>query len=207
MGSDKVVWLEGQIPAFGTRAVDVGATLPGLAWPLDDETFARFAATLPSPPVAEGEGRFGERARLVEGPFRAAWIAWRCAEVARFHARLAAAVAAVDPRWPLHIVPTTLFAVGDPAGAGQAVEGEAADDRVRLAGYDPAAMHALPEADRVVYVWPRVHAPADGVWERAVVATANRSAAVSRAAAASRRRPYQPRLGAIPFAKSSCAKM
>ena len=162
--------------------------LPGLAWPLDDETFARFAATLPSPPVAEGEGRFGERARLVEGPFRAAWIAWRCAEVARFHARLAAAVAAVDPRWPLHIVPTTLFAVGDPAGAGQAVEGEAADDRVRLAGYDPAAMHALPEADRVVYVWPRVHAPADGVWERAVVATANRSAAVSRAAAASRRR-------------------
>ena len=162
--------------------------LPGLAWSLDDDTFTRFAATLPSPPVTEGEGRFAERARLVEGPFHDAWIAWRCAEVARFHARLAAAVAAVDSRWPLHIVPTTLFAVGDPAASSLATDSEAADDRVRLAGYDPTAMHALPGADRVVYVWPRVHATADGVRERAVLETANRSAAVARAAAASRRR-------------------
>jgi len=162
--------------------------LPGLAWPLDDDTFARFAATLPAPPVTEGEGRFAERARLVEGPFREAWIAWRCAEVARFHARLAAAVAAVDARWLLHIVPTTLFAVGESARSAQAVDAEMADDRVRLAGFDPAALHALPEADRVVYVWPRVHAPADGVRERAAMATANRSLAVARAASASRRR-------------------
>ena len=161
--------------------------LPGLAWPLDDDTFARFAATLPSPPVTEGEGRFAERARLVEGPFRDAWIAWRCGEVARFHARLAAAVAAVDARWPLHIVPTTLFTAGEPATPGPA-DGTSADDRVRLAGFDPAALHALPEAGRVVYVWPRVHAPADGVKERAAVAAANRSPAVARAASASRHR-------------------
>ena len=160
--------------------------LPGLAWPLDDDTFARFAATLPTPPAPEGETRFAERARLVEGPFREAWIAWRCAELARFHARLAAAVAAVDPRWSLHIVPSTLFTVGEPEEPG--LSPEAADDRVRLAGFDPAAMQSLPEAGRVVYVWPRVHAPADGVRERAAVMLANRSSAVARAAGASRRK-------------------
>jgi hypothetical protein len=160
--------------------------LPGLAWPLDDDTFARFAATLPSPPAAEGETRFAERARLVEGPFREAWIAWRCAELARFHARLAAAVAAIDPRWSLHVVPSTLFTGGEPAEPG--LPPDAADDRVRLAGFDPAAMQSLPEAGRVVYVWPRVHAPTDRVRERAAVMLANRSAAVARAAAASRRK-------------------
>jgi len=161
--------------------------LPGLAWPLDDDTFARFTATLPSPPAAEGETRFAERARLVEGPFREAWIAWKCAELARFHARLAAAVAAVDSRWSLHIVPSTLFTVGEPVEPGPPPDA-AADDRVRLAGFDPAAMQSLPEAGRVVYVWPRVHAPADGVRERAAVLLANRSSAVARAAMASRRK-------------------
>jgi len=161
--------------------------LPGLAWPLDDETFARFAATLPSPPAAEGETRFAERARLVEGPFREAWIAWRCGELARFHARVAAAVAAIDPRWSLHIVPSTLFTVGEAAEPGLPPDA-AADDRVRLAGLDPVAMQSLPEVGRVVYVWPRVHAAADGVRERAAVMLANRSTAVARAAAASRRK-------------------
>ena len=161
--------------------------LPGLAWPLDDETFARFTATLPAPPVTEGEGRFAERARLVEGPFRDAWIAWRCTEMARFHARLAVAVAKVDARWPLHVVPTTLFACDDGSGTIRGlVEGEG-DDRVRLAGLDPGALEPLPEAGRVLYVWPHVHMATDDMRDRAVVAAANRSAALVRAAASHRR--------------------
>lgn len=160
--------------------------LPGVAWPLDDDTFGRFADTLPSPPAPVGEGRFAERARLVEGPFREQWIAWRCGEMARFHARLAAAVAAVDDRWPLHVVPTTLFV--DTDAAGPAADGTSDDDRVRVAGLDPAAVRPVPAAERVVYCWPRVQPPADGVRERAIVNAANRSPAVGRAAAAAARR-------------------
>jgi hypothetical protein len=157
--------------------------LPGLAWPLDDDTFSRFAATLPSPPVAEGESRFAERARLVEGPFREAWIAWRCGEIARFHARLAESIAAVDARWSLHVVPTTLFARDDPAGVKQASASDSDPDRVRTFGLDPASLRSLPAADRVVYAWPWVHAAASGVREQAAIAAANRHPAVARAAA------------------------
>ena len=186
-----VVEMAGRVrgsPSVGGVAVvlphDGWLHLPGLCWPLDDDTFARFAATLPAPPATEGETRFGDRARLVEGPLREAWLGWRGGEIARFHARLAAAVAAVDDRWSLYVVPTTLFAEGSLAASLRSgVAGaDPHEDPVRLAGLDPGATRSLPAADRLVYVWPQVHSPSDGLRERAVVAAASRLPAVARAA-------------------------
>ncbi len=153
--------------------------LPGLVCGLDDGTFARFATGIPSPPVTEGEGRFAERARLVEGPLREAWVAWRCAEVARFHARLAEAVAAVDARLSLVVVPTMPFLGRDAPGD---------DDPVRWAGFDPRAVRNQPGSERVVYAWPIVHAASDGIRDRAIIAAANRSATLAAASAASLRK-------------------
>ncbi len=164
--------------------------LPGVAWGLDDATFARFAAALPEPlAVVEGDARFVERARLVEGPLREQWLAWRCGEVAAFHGRLALALAAVDARWSLHLVPTSLFAVGGLAEAF--VPTLARDvpemDVARIAGFDPAAVPAAA-ADRIVFVSPVLHATGLGLRDTATAAAANRSASLARAAAVARRR-------------------
>ena len=164
--------------------------LPGLAWGLDDATFGRFLATLESPPPPpEGDGRFADRARLVEGPLRDRWIAWRCHEVAGFHGRLAAAIATVDAGWSLYLVPTTLFADGDLAVAHQPslMTATAADDSVRIAGIDRAAATS-PSAGSVVFVTPHVHSAEGDIRERARRSSANRSIAVARAAGGAARR-------------------
>lgn len=164
--------------------------LPAVAAGLDDATFARFTATLPEPTDPQsGPERFAARRRLVEGPLRSAWVAWRCREVAAFHGRLAAAVAAIDGRWSLHVVPTTLFAARIAALAGGG--GEVADDRladlVRELGLDPTA---LPEAaaGRVVFGAPHVAGSAGSLRERVASTAANRAPAVAAAALAARRR-------------------
>jgi hypothetical protein len=157
--------------------------LPGIAWGLDDATFARFAAGLPAPPsLPADDSRFAERGRLVEGTLRDAWLAWRCREVAAFHARLAVAVAATDPRRGVYVVPTTLFTTGALAAALQPAFGGPAEanDVVRMAGLDPAAPPA-PGA-RVVFVAPQVHAGGATLRERATCVAANRAVAVAAAA-------------------------
>lgn len=183
----------------GQRAVDGVALLmphdgwlhfPGIAWALDDATFSRFAATLAAPPVVvEGDGRFAERGRLVEGPLLKPWIAWRCGEVAAFHSRLAARLARLDDRFGLHVVPTTLFTKGDLAAAFRAnlvaAGGEA--DIVRIAGLDPAAI-AADVQERVVFVTPHVHRVGGGLREIAACGEANRSAGLASLAAVARRR-------------------
>ena len=183
----------------GSSAVDGVAVMlphdgwlhfPGLAWGLDDTTFARFLATLETPPPSpEGDGRFADRARLVEGPLRDRWMAWRCAEVGTFHGKLAAAVAAIDARWSLYLVPTTLFAEGDLAAFYQPslVTAADADDPVRIAGID-MAVGGSPAAGNVVFVTPHVHSAAGGIREQARRSSANRSAALARAARAAARR-------------------
>ena len=40
MGNEGIVWLEREIPAFGSYALDVNALLPGLAWPAQIEVQA-----------------------------------------------------------------------------------------------------------------------------------------------------------------------
>lgn len=164
--------------------------LPGVAWGLDDATFARFAATLPAPlAVVEGDARFVERARLVEGPLHEEWLAWRCREVAAFHARLAGALAAIDERWSLHVVPTSLFAIGglSEAFAPTLVRDAHEIDVARIAGFDPAAVPASA-ADRIVFVTPRLHATGLGLRDAAMAKAAGRSPSLTRMAAAAKRR-------------------
>ncbi len=57
MGSDEVVWLEGEIAAFGTRAVDVGALLPNLAWPDQVEVQAGRYFVRPRYEITDAKGR------------------------------------------------------------------------------------------------------------------------------------------------------
>ena len=167
---------------------------PGVAAALDDATFARFVAAfgaelepLARPALGTGDpGRFAARAALVEGPLREPWLAWREAEVAAFHGRLAEIVAAGRPAWSLHVIPTTLFVAG--RFAERFRPHLAADPRdtdvLREAGLAPARITAH---GRIVYVAPFVHAAGDDVGERGVAHQANRSAAlVGGAAGASR---------------------
>jgi hypothetical protein len=179
----------------GQRAVDGIALvlshdgwlhLPGVAWGLDDATFARFArdvgATLPAARAAD---RFAVRAGLVEGPLRERWLEWRAAEIAGFHARLAAVIARHDDRLSLSIVPTTLFSQGElaerfrPLLAATAPTFELAE-----IGLDPGRSTA---DRRVVFVTPWMHG-GRGVGEQARLAAANRAPALLRAAAESARR-------------------
>lgn len=160
--------------------------LPGVAWGLDDATFARFCrdvgAALPPDDAPE---RFASRAALVEGPLRERWLEWRAARVAEFHGRVADTLARSDDRLSLSIVPTTLFAEGEvarrfrPLLTEQAVEFDLAE-----IGLDPARSTAHR---RVVFVTPWVHGGA-GFAEQVRIATANRASAVLRGAATAARR-------------------
>jgi hypothetical protein len=180
----------------GSRAVEGFALLmphdgwlhlPDVASGLDDATFARFVASLPEPhDPQEGEGRFAARARLVEGPLRAAWLAWRCGEVAAFHARLADGLARIDGRWSLHLVPTSLFAESTLA-SDAAAAGDRPRDVVREAGLDPAAI-PREAAGRVVFVAPHVCCPTPDLRDRAACVQANGSSAVAAAALGARHR-------------------
>jgi hypothetical protein len=161
--------------------------LPGTAWGLDDATFARFLADVGGQEPAAGPERFARRAALVEGPLRESWLEWRTAAVARFHARLAAILAEHDPRWSLHVVPTSLFSQGElaerfrPTLAGQ--PGDA--DVLREIGVDPVRITA---DRRIVFVTPHVHSAADLLLDRSLVEGGNRSLAVARAVAGAARR-------------------
>ena len=161
--------------------------LPGVATGLDDATFARFAASLPEPiDVQEGEARFAARARLVEGPLRSPWLTWRCREVAGFHARIAEALAAIDDRWRLHVIPTTLF-IDDPETSDRAGDAVADRDIVRESGLDPAAI-PREVAERVVFVAPHVSCSAGRLRDRAACGAVNCSPALAAATARATRR-------------------
>jgi len=164
--------------------------LPAVAAGLDDATFARFAAALTEPiDPQSGPDRFAARRRLVEGPLRSAWVTWRCREVAAFQGRLAAAVAAVDGRWTLQVIPTTLIAarIAGLADGGGEVADERVADVARELGFDPAALPE-PVAGRIVFVAPHVSSSAAGLRERVAAATANRAPAIAAAAGSARRR-------------------
>ncbi len=191
---DLVAELAGRL--HGEQAIDGIAVLlshhgwmhlPGTAWGLDDATFARFLEDVGGQEPASGSERFTRRAALVEGPLRDAWLDWRTATVARFHARLAAVLATHDPRWSLHVVPTSLFSQGSLAGrfrptlGGQS--GEA--DVLREIGLDPAG---ITRDRRIVFVTPHVHAAADLLLDRSLVENANRSLAIARGVAGAARR-------------------
>ncbi|MFM8414590.1 MAG: hypothetical protein ACKOCX_07690 [Planctomycetota bacterium] len=161
--------------------------LPGTAWALDDATFDRFLAAIGGGEETEGPERFANRARLVMGPLREEWLAWRMGEVAAFHARLADAVAAIDARWPLYVMPTTLFAEGDLAGRFRPQLAEAdTDDLLRETGLVTALPADWPGAGRLVFVSPHVQAVGGSLESGAVLAAAN--ASLPLAGATARRR-------------------
>jgi len=173
--------------------------LPGLAWGLDDATFARFLADVGGAEPPQGEHRFAERARLVTGSLREEWLAWRSAQVAAFHSRLATIVAS-DRGRRLLIVPTTLFMAGDLAGRFRPAAGaNPAGDLLREIGLGPAPS----SRGEIVFVWPQVHAAAVPLADRSTVATANAAAAQAGAAVNGPRgaillaRPVAVRLDAV----------
>ncbi|RLS75910.1 MAG: hypothetical protein DWI03_10470 [Planctomycetota bacterium] len=160
--------------------------LPGLAWGLDDATFARFVAATGGEDTG-GADRHAARARLVEGPLREPWLAWRSAELARFYARLADAIGDIDDRWSVYVTPTTLFAAGDFAVRFRPALGPVPGDGevLREAGLDPVGWR---ECRRIVFVSPHVHGVVGSVADRGSVVAANRSLALARAAVAAPRR-------------------
>ena len=161
--------------------------LPGAAAGLDDATFARFLESVGTREPEAGAERFARRAEMVEGRLRDLWLEWRADVVAAFHARLAAAIVEHDPRLTLHVVPTTLFAVGDLAARFRPRLGTepAAVEVVREAGLDPLRSTGHPQ---VVFASPHVHTAADGLIDTGLVAAANRAPALAEAARAARRR-------------------
>ncbi|MFM8986657.1 MAG: hypothetical protein ACKONH_11515, partial [Planctomycetia bacterium] len=182
--------LRGSGPVEGVAlllAHDGWLHLPGTAAGLDDATFARFLASVGTREPEAGGDRFARRAELVEGRLRDLWLEWRADVVAAFHTRLAAALAEHDPRFVLHVVPTTLFAAGDLAGRFRPRLGveTAAGDVLREAGLDPLRSTAHPQ---VVFATPHVHTAADGLVDRGLVTAANLSPAVAEAARTARRR-------------------
>ena len=160
--------------------------LPGVAWGLDDATFARFCQDVGAAlPTSDAPERFAARAALVEGPLRERWLEWRVARVAEFHGRVADTLARYDDRLSLSIVPTTLFAEGDVAQRFRPLLAELpAEFDLSEIGLDPARSTAHR---RVVFVTPWVHG-GDGFADQVRIATANRAPAVLRGAATSARR-------------------
>ena len=161
--------------------------LPGVAWGLDDVTFARFAAVAGVPPGA-GADRHTQRAAFVTGSGKEAWLAWRNREIGSFYSRLAEIVAAEGDGRTLYVAPTTLLAVGDlstrlrPTLAGSRA---AEADLWREIGVDPATLTA---DERVVFLSPHVHQCGGGLIDRGTSERANRSPSLARGVASARRR-------------------
>ena len=174
--------------------------LPGVAWGLDDATFARFiAATGPKAlaaiEAAESQSekapsepqRCAQRAVLVEGPLREAWLEWRVEIIAAFYARLADVLAEHNPAWNLHVVPTTLLSSGDVAVRFRpTLAAEATDaDVLREIGLDPGR---ITVHGQIIFVTPHVHAATHDLVERSTVDNSNRSLSVLRSVASATRR-------------------
>lgn len=161
--------------------------LPGVAWGLDDVTFARFAAATGVQP-GDGADRHAQRAAFVSGSGREAWLAWRSHEIASFYSRLAEIVAVGGSRRSLYVAPTTLLAEGEvatrlrPVLAGSR-GGEA--DLWREIGLDPPSLTA---DERVVFLSPHVHRAGGGLVDRGTCERSNRSAGLARGVATARRR-------------------
>lgn len=161
--------------------------LPGIAWPLDDATFGRFAAEMAAESPA-GESRHAARADLVMGPMREAWLDWRCRQIGSFYRRLAMVVAKNAPARSLYVAPTTLLAEGDVAvRLRPSLGGEAPgdDDVCREVGVDPVS---ITRDDRVVFLSPHAHHGGDSRVGCGAVDLTNRAAALARSAAGAARR-------------------
>ncbi len=159
--------------------------LPGVAWGLDDATFARFLAAIGERETDQRADRFAARGQLVSGPWRDKWLAWRSAELAAFYSRLAARVNEGRSR-TLYVVPTTLFATGEIASRFRPVASGSppSDDLLREFGL-VAEVPAPTGSHNLVFVPPHVAAPGSRLLDRSTVAESN--AAIASSAATTRR--------------------
>ena len=76
-------------PSFAGLAIQLSADgyaiLPGAGWGMDDQTVAQFAHEYHLDLPKEGPKRFAQRAALLDGEYRQAWLQWRATELARFY--------------------------------------------------------------------------------------------------------------------------
>jgi hypothetical protein len=186
--------------------------LPGVASCLDDATVARFARESGIEMPAAGADRFAERAQLVEGAVREAWLAWRARRLAAFYRRIAEVVAVRDGTLDLHVVATDVpdapradaaRGAADTGARGQTASfpGDLGDEtdhdptgsqRLLEAGIAPALIASHP---RIVFVAP--HVSGDPL-DLAGLATAERTRG---AVAAAVRETSGTRLGCIATAR------
>lgn len=155
--------------------------MPGVAWGLDDATFARFLADMKLEEPAAAANRFAARAALVEGPLRAEWLEWRAAQTTAFWTRLVDVVAEGSPDRPARtfaVIPTTLFSSGDGASRFRptlAAESRTADVFREIA-FEPARFAADP---RLLYVAPQVRSGGVSLAAESATAAANRALAAT----------------------------
>ena len=191
---DVVDEMAGRVAA--SSAVDGVATLlphdgwmhlPGVAWGLDDATFARFSASIGEKESATGPDRFLRRAEQVEGPLRDRWLDWRAGVLASFYAQLADRLAAHNSRWSLYVVPTTLFFEGQLAARFEpslsATRSHA--DVMREISLDPGGITAHKN---IVYVSPHVHSAADNLLDESTIDNTNRALPMTQSVARAARR-------------------
>ena len=162
--------------------------LPGLRWGMDDATAPRFAADTQVALPDGGHRSLPARGpSMLTGPERTRWIAWRQAELTRFYAELAAAIAAEEADRQLVLCTENLFA-GAEAGKAlrQAVSGRASlDDAAAELGVD---LEALAAAPGVCLLRPRRLASDEDLESRALDLLVNSSAELDHAVADQPRR-------------------
>ena len=161
--------------------------LPGVAWGLDDITFARFANDVGIESGA-GEDRFSQRAAFVRGPGKDMWLSWRSRELSSFYSRLGGMVSVKDHEKVLYVAPTTLLSLGELASRLRPSLAEKPSFGAgfwREIGVDPAS---LANRGNIVFLSPHVHRTEGDLVGRGIDDRVNRSVALARGAVSARRR-------------------
>ncbi|GAB6164250.1 hypothetical protein JCM19992_02500 [Thermostilla marina] len=108
----------GSHPSFRGLAVQLTSqgylVLPGPEWGLDDETVARFSEeTGIRIPDSGGPDRFAQRAHLLLGEYRQAWLRWRAQRVHSLLTRIHHEMTAARPDGKLLVLGGTLFSASE----------------------------------------------------------------------------------------------
>jgi hypothetical protein len=109
----------GQHPAFAGVALQLSADgftqFPGVEWPLDDHTMARFCreAALDSSAIKQlsstNDDRFAARAHLISGRLKDTWLAWRAAQLTALYRQMRVEIAKHAPQAKLVLLGAGLY--------------------------------------------------------------------------------------------------
>lgn len=104
---DEVAQAYGHHPSFRGLALQLSAEsyacLPGPRWGMDDATIAQFEADTSIQLDTSGSARLAQRERLLNGPYRKAWLEWRAERLADFYRQVQQRLAAVRPDTRLYL--------------------------------------------------------------------------------------------------------